>query len=201
MENMQTLIQFIEKQMTLFNIENNKKNVKKIYKKCQRELEKLNFWEEAPKILIGKNRTKTFTLGQINILKHNTEDYFLKRSPYSKEEFDKIIKHNIENFEKEIGLLSENTEIIDEFDEFSNFTKPEISKSQIIELMITTLFTENYEINFKLWNDDLTYIHQTEYITSPVELHEFTCQTEFLIRNNRLKNPIAYVSKKKKTIN
>ena len=64
--------------------------------------------------------------------------------------------------------------------------------------MITTLFTENYEINFKLWNDDLTYIHQTKYITSPVELHEFTCQTEFLIRNNRLKNPISYVSKKKK---
>lgn len=196
MEDTQTLIQFIEKQMTLFNIENNKKNIKKIYKKCQRELEKLSFWGDAPKILIGKNKTKTFTLGQINILKHNTEDYFLKLSPYSKEELNKIIKHNIENFEKEIGLLSGNTKTVDEFDEFGNFTKPKISKSEIIELMITTLFKENYEINFKLWNDDLTYIHQIEYIISPVESHEFTCQTEFLIRNNRLKNPISYVSKK-----
>ena len=195
MEDTQTLIQFIEKQMTLFNIEN-KKNIKKIYKKCQRELEKLSFWGDAPKILIGKNKTKTFTLGQINILKHNTEDYFLKLSPYSKEELNKIIKHNIENFEKEIGLLSGNTKTVDEFDEFGNFTKPKISKSEIIELMITTLFKENYEINFKLWNDDLTYIHQIEYIISPVESHEFTCQTEFLIRNNRLKNPISYVSKK-----
>ena len=196
MEDTQTLIQFIEKQMTLFNIENNKKNIKKIYKKCQRELEKLSFWGDAPKILIGKNKTKTFTLGQINILKHNPEDYFLKLSPYSKEELNKIIKHNIENFEKEIGLLSGNTKTVDEFDEFGNFTKPKISKSEIIELMITTLFKENYEINFKLWNDDLTYIHQIEYIISPVESHEFTCQTEFLIRNNRLKNPISYVSKK-----
>lgn len=194
MENHETLIDFVEKQMTLYNIEKNEINRKKIYKKCQRELEKLGYWQNAPKIVVGRNKTKTFNLGQINILKHKTEDYFLKLSPFNKKEIDEIIKKNIEEFEKEIDLLSK--EKNEEIEEIEEFYPPIITKNDILEVMITTLFNEKYEIDLKLWQEDLNYIHQLEYISSPVEYHEFTCQNEFIIRNKRLKNPSLYVSKK-----
>lgn len=194
MENHETLIDFIEKQMTLYNIEKNEVNKKKIYKKCQRELEKLKYWANAPKIVVGRNKTKTFNLGQIKILKHKTENYFLKLSPFNKKEIDEIIKQNIEAFEKEIELPSQKEN--EETEEIEESYSPRITKNDVLELMITTLFNEKYEINFKLWQEDLNYIHQLEYISSPVEYHEFTCQNEFIIRNKRLKNPSLYVSKK-----
>lgn len=197
MENHETLIDFVEKQMTLYNIEKNEINRKKIYKKCQRELEKLEFWQNAPTIIVGRNKTKTFNLGQINILKYKTENYFLKLSPFDKKEIEEIIKQNIEDFENEIKLLSqeENEKTEEEIEEFYS---PRITKKDILELMISTLFNEKYEIDYKLWQEDLNYIHQLEYISSPVEYHEFTCQNEFIIRNKRLKNPSMYVSKKNK---
>ena len=122
MENHETLIDFVEKQMTLYNIEKNEINRKKIYKKCQRELEKLEFWQNAPTIIVGRNKTKTFNLGQINILKYKTENYFLKLSPFDKKEIEEIIKQNIEDFENEIKLLSqeENEKTEEEIEEFAN---------------------------------------------------------------------------------
>ena len=195
MENHETLINFVEKQMTLYNIEKNEINQKKIYKKCQRELEKLGYWQNAPKIVVGRNKTKIFNLGQINILKSKTEDYFLKLSPFDKKEIDEIIKKNIEEFEKEIELLSKEENI--ETEEIEEFHSPKITKNDILEVMITTLFNEKYEIDYNLWQEDLNYIHQLEYISSPVDYHEFTCQNEFIIRNKRLKSPTLYVSKKK----
>lgn len=191
MGNHETLTDFIEKQMTLYNIEKNETNQKKIYKKCQRELEKLKFWQNAPTIIVGRNKTKTFNIAQINLLKSKTENYFLKLSPFDKNKIEEIIKKNIEDYEKELelGFKKENEEI-------EEFYSPKIKKNDILEVMITTLFNEKYKIDLKSWQEDLDYIHQSEYISSPLEYHEFTCQNEFVIRNERVKNPISYVSEK-----
>lgn len=190
MENNITLNEFIENQMTLYNIKKDEKNKIKIYKKCQRTLTDLGFWQSAEIIPVGKTKAKIFTPNQINELKKATSSYFLKLSNYNKAEFDKIKQENWANFEASINDDEHDNKEIE-----ISFTT-QIKNSDIFQLMLTTIFEQHFKINYKLWSEDLSFCNKLYSIEDYEEQTEFISSNEYIIRNNRLRNKRSYVSRK-----
>lgn len=190
MENNITLNEFIENQMTLFNIKKDEKNKIKIYKKCQRTLIDLGFWQNAEVISLGKTKAKIFTPSQIEELKKATSSYFLKLSSYNKTEFDKIKRENWANFEAAIN------DDEDENEEIEISYIPKIKNSDVFQLMLTTIFEQHFKIDYKLWAEDLAFCEQLYSIENPEEQTAFISSDEYIIRNNRLRHKRSYVSKK-----
>lgn len=190
MKNNITLNEFIENQMTLFNIKKDEKNKIKIYKKCQRTLIDLGFWQNAEVISLGKTKAKIFTPSQIEELKKATSSYFLKLSSYNKTEFDKIKRENWANFEAAIN------DDEDENEEIEISYIPKIKNSDVFQLMLTTIFEQHFKIDYKLWAEDLAFCEQLYSIENPEEQTAFISSDEYIIRNNRLRHKRSYVSKK-----
>lgn len=189
------LTEFIEEQMTLYNIENNKKNFSKIYKKCQRTLISLGFWDNAEIRLVGKSKTKFFYKNAIDKLKEATADYFLKLSNFDKAQFDKIKKDNWA-----ILFDDGNEDYYREIDEDEYHYARPIQRSQIAGLMLQTLFEEKYSLDLATWQKDSDFCNQIYKFGDDVGAQtEFTNSNEYIIRSERLKNPSNYVKKKPKT--
>ena len=185
-----SLTEFIEKQMTLYQIENNKKNFSKIYKKYQRTLISLDFWEKAETRIVKKSKTKFFNENEIETLKKATAEYFLKLSKFDKSILDKIKKDNWTN-------LFNNSDKND----YNKLDKNDINNSPIIQselitVMLTTLFEEKYTIDTKLWAEDKNFCNKLYKYDDPVVQTEFINSYEYIIRNNRLSNTQNYVKKK-----
>lgn len=187
------LTEFIEEQMTLYQIENNKKNFSKIYKKCQRTLISLGFWHNAETRLIGKSKTKFFYKNAIDKLKEATGDYFLKLSNFDKSKFDKIKDDNW-------TILFDDSDEDDyrELDEDHIYNLP-VTQGELITVMLTTLFEEKYTIDVALWAEDKSFCNKLYKYDDVVAQTEFINSNEYIIRINRLKNPSNYVKKKPKT--
>jgi hypothetical protein len=189
------LTEFIEEQMTLYQIENNKKNFSKIYKKCQRTLISLGFWDKAELRLIGKSKTKHFEKEVIEKLKKETAEYFLKLSKFDKAKFDKIKEDNW-------AILFDDGDEDDyrEIDEEEyQYSRP-IQRSQIVGLMLQTLFEEKYTLDLATWQRDSDFCNKIYKFGDDVGAQtEFINSNEYIIRINRLKNPSNYVKKKPKT--
>lgn len=185
-----SLTEFIEKQMTLYQIENNEKNVRKIYRKCQRTLIALGFWEKAETKLVVKNKTKVFNENEIETLKKATALYFIKLSKCDKAILDKIKEDNWSNIfnnrdKNDYSKLNTN----------DIYNSP-ITQSELITVMLTTLFEEKYTIDTKLWAEDKNFCNKLYKYDDPVVQTEFINLYEYIIRNNRLNNTQNYVKKK-----
>lgn len=177
-----SLTEFIEKQMTFYQIENNKKNFSKIYKKCQRTLISLGFWDKAELRLVKKSKTKFFNKNEIETLKKATAEYFLKLSKFDKSILDKIKEDNWTN-------------LFNNSDKNNIYNSP-ITQSELITVMLTTLFEEKYTIDTKLWAEDKNFCNKLYKYDDPVVQTEFINSYEYIIRNNRLSNTQNYVKKK-----
>lgn len=187
------LTEFIEKQMTLYQIENNKKNFSKIYKKCQRTLISLGFWDKAELRLVGKSKTKHFEKEVIEKLKKETAEYFLKLSKFDKAKFDKIKEDNW------TSLFDDGDEDdYRELDEDHIYNLP-VTQGELITAMLTTLFEEKYTINVALWAEDKSFCNKLYKYDDVVAQTEFINSDEYIIRNKRLSNTRNYVKKKPKT--
>lgn len=187
------LTEFIEKQMTLYQIENNKKNFSKIYKKCQRTLISLGFWDKAEIRLVGKSKTKFFNKNEIETLKKATAEYFLKLSKFDKAKFDKIKEDNW------TSLFDDGDEDdYREVDEDHIYNLP-VTQGELITAMLTTLFEEKYTIDVALWAEDKSFCNKLYKYDDVVAQTEFINSDEYIIRNKRLSNTRNYVKKKPKT--
>lgn len=199
MKNHTSLNDFIKNQMTLYNIENNKKNFSKIYKKCQRTLINIGFWEKAKTILIGKNKTKIFDENQISQLKKETSNYFLKLSKHDKAKFDKIKKDNWNNF---FASINENydylndTKIEPDKNIKNTYSSPKVQKGDIMFIMLASIFEINFKLDLKTWQEDLEFCDKLYLIENPEEQVEFISSDEYIIRNTRLRNKANYVTKR-----
>lgn len=184
------LTEFIEKQMTLYQIENNKKNFSKIYKKCQRTLISLGFWDKAELRLVGKSKTKHFEKEVIEKLKKETAAYFLKLSKFDKAKFDKIKEDNW------TSLFDDGDEDdYRELDEDHIYNLP-VTQGELITAMLTTLFEEKYTIDVALWAEDKSFCNKLYKYDDVVAQTEFVNSDEYIIRNKRLSNTRNYVKKK-----
>ena len=185
-----SLTEFIEKQMTLYQIENNKKNFSKIYKKCQRTLISLGFWDKAELRLVGKSKTKHFEKEVIEKLKKETAAYFLKLSKFDKAKFDKIKEDNW------TSLFDDGDEDdYRELDEDHIYNLP-VTQGELITAMLTTLFEEKYTIDVALWAEDKSFCNKLYKYDDVVAQTEFVNSDEYIIRNKRLSNTRNYVKKK-----
>lgn len=185
-----SLTEFIEKQMTFYQIENNKKNFSKIYKKCQRTLISLGFWDKAELRLVKKSKTKFFNKNEIETLQKATAEYFLKLSKFDKAILDKIKKDNWTNLfnnsdKNDYNKLDKN-----------DINNSPITQSELITVMLTTLFEEKYTIDTALWVEDKNFCNKLYKYNDPVIQTEFINSYEYIIRNNRLSNTQNYVKKK-----
>lgn len=176
------LTQFIEEQMTVYQIENNKKNFSKIYKKCQRTLISLDFWDKAELRLVKKSKIKFFNKNEIETLKKATAEYFLKLSKFDKSILDKIKEDNWTN-------------LFNNSDKNNIYNSP-ITQSELITVMLTTLFEEKYTIDTKLWAEDKNFCNKLYKYDDPVIQTEFINSNEYIIRNTRLNNIKNYIKKK-----
>lgn len=181
-----SLTEFIEKQMTFYQIENNKKNFGKIYRKCQRTLISLGFWEKAETRIVKKSKTKFFNENEIETLKKATAMYFIKLSKFDKSILDKIKEDNWTN------LFNNNDK--------NNIYNSPITQSELITVMLTTLFEEKYTIDTKLWAEDKNFCNKLYKYDDHVVQTEFINSYEYIIRNNRLSNTQNYVKKNLKKI-
>ena len=190
-----SLTEFIEKQMTFYQIENNEKNFRKIYKKYQRTLISLGFWEKAETKLVVKSKTKVFNKNEIETLKKATAVYFLKLSKCDKAILDKIKEDNWSN-------IFNNSDKNDHSKLNTNdiYNSP-ITQSELITVMLTTLFEEKYTIDTALWAEDKNFCNKLYKYDDPVVQTEFINSYEYIIRNNRLSNTQNYVKKNLKKIN
>lgn len=177
-----SLTEFTKKQMTFYQIENNEKNFGKIYRKCQRTLISLGFWEKAETRIVKKSKTKFFNENEIETLKKATAMYFIKLSKFDKSILDKIKEDNWTN------LFNNNDK--------NNIYNLPITQSELITVMLTTLFEEKYTIDTKLWAEDKNFCNKLYKYDDPVVQTEFINSYEYIIRNNRLNNTQNYVKKK-----
>lgn len=102
-----SLTEFIEKQMTFYQIENNEKNFGKIYKKCQRTLTSLGFWEKAETRIVKKSKTKFFNENEI---KSNHKEVQLTNIPITNANKDFIDQIPQIWYDKDLELFFETIE-------------------------------------------------------------------------------------------
>ena len=95
-----TLTDYINIQIEKFDIPNTEKNQNKLRIKFTRTLQKLGYWENAEKKIIGRNETRLFTDEQLNHLSHDVETYLLKQGNIDIEELEEYRQSSEEYIEK-----------------------------------------------------------------------------------------------------
>lgn len=160
MKNKYTLTTYIEDIFTNYEIEYTKKNFNAIRIKFERELKRLNLWENAEQKLIGKKITRLFHYLDLKKVEVISRDYLLKKSKIDK---NKYLKH-LDKYD----YYMENRDIInDEInneleDSYNNYT-PYVSEQEKINLMIEALFYKFFNgIDIEKWQKDLERVEFTD---------------------------------------
>lgn len=192
METFKTLSEFIEEQVTKFNLTDTKETEKKLRVKFTRELKELNLWENAKKIHNGKVYTRVFTEDDLKKLSESVEKYLVKQSPIdyatymefkesSKKHIEFMRNYTYEDMENDISS--------------SIYDKPAITKEEKMEVMITALFEKYFTpLDMDLWERDDSIIHYTDINDTA------TMETaEYISANLRIRDPKkrAYYKEKK----
>ena len=160
MKNKYTLTTYIEDIFTNYELEYTKKNFNAIRIKFERELKRLNLWENAEQKLIGKKITRLFHYLDLKKVEVISRDYLLKKSKIDK---NKYLKH-LDKYD----YYMENRDIInDEInneleDSYNNYT-PYVSEQEKINLMIEALFYKFFNgIDVEKWQKDLERVEFTD---------------------------------------
>lgn len=183
-----TLTQFIEEQMEKFDIQNNEKNFLKLRQKFQRELKKLNIWEDAETKLIGRAKTRVFTNEQLNKLYIHVEEYLIKISPIDKEKFESY-RNQLESNKEAFYNTDWN-----EFYKDENYYSIKVTTEMKKDFMLEALFLKFFEpINTKQWEDDL----ELDSVVDDFD-EEWAGSVEVFNARQRLENKISAYTKEKK---
>lgn len=160
MKNKYTLTTYIEDIFTNYEIEYTKKNFNAIRIKFERELKRLNLWENAEQKLIGKKITRLFHYLDLKKVEVISRDYLLKKSKIDK---NKYLKHldKYDYYMENRDII--NDEINNEFeDSYNNYT-PYVSEQEKINLMIEALFYKFFNgIDVEKWQKDLERVEFTD---------------------------------------
>lgn len=188
MKNKYTLTTYIEDIFTNYEIEYTKKNFNAVRIKFERELKRLNLWDNAEQKLIGKKITRLFHYLDLKKVEVISRDYLLKKSKIDKNEY---LKH-LDKYD----FYMENRDIVnDEIntvieDSYNNYT-PYISEKEKINLMVEALFYKFFDgIDVELWKKDLDRVEFTD--------DSETDDIVFFNASNRLKNKVKYYVIEKK---
>lgn len=188
MKNKYTLTTYIEDIFTNYKIEYTKKNFNAIRIKFERELKRLNLWDNAEQKLIGKKITRLFNYLDLKKVEVNSRDYLLKKSKIDKAEYLKHLDRydfymaNRDIVNDEINTVIENS--------YNNYT-PYVSEQEQINLMIEALFYKFFNgIDVELWQKDLDRVE----FTDEADADDIVYFTALNRLNNKVK---SYVIEKK----
>lgn len=182
-----TLNQFIDEQITKFEIPDTEENQKKLRAKFMRVLKDLKIWDNAETRTIGKAKTKVFNEIQLSKLYSEVQDYLLKRSPINKNDFDEYISEATKTIENFYNRTYED-DITEELS--SQYAPPTVSSKELNQVMLQGLFEIFYEpIDVKRWNDDYAAAHFTD-------VQDFDTLESYLLQK-RLNNPLKAYTKRK----
>lgn len=160
MKNKYTLTTYIEDIFTNYEIEYTKKNFNAIRIKFERELKRLNLWENAEQKLIGKKITRLFDYLDLKKVEVNSRNYLLKKSKINKNEYLKHLdKYDYYMDNRDII----NNEINNELENSYNNYTPYVSEQEKINLMIEALFYKFFNgIDVEKWQKDLERVEFTD---------------------------------------
>lgn len=177
-----TLTEFVEEQLTKFDIPDTEKNHNKLRIKFTRTLKKLGIWDKAETKLIGRKHTKVFTEMQLQQLYNKVEPYLLKHSDIDEEELE-AYRSKLEDF-LEKSYDSSEEDFIGQQKEENPFQPPKVTKKEAMQVMLTALFEKFFEpLDLKKWNDDLALTFFTDYIDAD--------SVDYFLASKRLKDPVA----------
>lgn len=156
MKNKYTLTTYIEDIITNYKIEYTKKNFNKIRIKFERELKRLDKWNQAEQKLIGKKITRLFNYSDLKKIEIDSRDYLLKNSKIDKDEYFKHLD-KYDSYLENRDII--NDELNNELETSYNNYIPYVSEEEKINLMIEALFYKFFNgINTELWENDLQKI-------------------------------------------
>lgn len=188
MKNKYTLTTYIEDIFTNYEIEYTKKNFNAIRIKFERELKRLDKWNNAEQKLIGKKITRLFNYLDLKKVEVNSRDYLLKKSKIDKNEY---LKHldKYDSYLENRDII--NDEINTELENSYNNYIPYVSEQEKINLMIEALFYKFFNgINVELWQKDLEQIE----FADDSDLDDVVYFNSLNRLNNKVK---SYIIKKK----
>lgn len=194
MEQRTTLSQFIDEQVTKFNIKNTEENQKSLRVKFTRELKKLGIWQNAPTKLIGRKHTKTFSWQELQILYQRVEKYLLKRSNLDLEKLKEFRENNARYFEHIHNIDYDKIREEELAEQYMPDSR--VTEKEKINLMIEALFYQFFGgINFEKWKQDKEIIDYLD-INDEEEMNRI----DVFQASTRLNNPVqSYVIEKKET--
>lgn len=183
-----TLTEFVEEQLTKFDIPNNEKNHNKLRIKFTRTLKELEIWDKAETKLIGRKHTKVFTHQQLQMLYAEVEPYLLKNSNIDKEGLEEHRRQHEEYLEYMHDRTQE--DYIKEQEE-AQYQPPTVTKNEAMEVMITALFEKFFEpLDLKQWNNDKALTFFTDTIDAG--------NIDYFLASKRLSDPISAYTKERK---
>ncbi|HEL1593703.1 hypothetical protein [Streptococcus suis] len=179
-----SLTEFVEEQMTKFEIPHTEKNLNKIRIKCTRVLKELDIWQNAKIELRGRNQTKVFTDQELQLLYTKIELYLLKFSDINIEELQ-AYRRQYEQYLEELHNMTQDDYMKQQ--EEAQYQPPTVTRSEAMEVMITALFEKFFEpIDVKQWNDDKAFAFFTDNIDAD--------SVDYFLVSKRLSDPVsAYV--------
>jgi hypothetical protein len=189
MPRLTTLTEFVEEQLTRFNIPETEKNHNKLRIKFTRTLKELGIWDEADTKLIGRKLTKVFTNQQLQQLYIKVEPYLLKRS---KIDIEKLQAHRRKHEEYLENLHNFNQEDFIKQQQEEQYQPPTATENEIMQVMITALFEKFFEpLDIKKWNDDKAFVFYTDYQDAD--------SVDYFLASSRLNDPVGnYVKPRQK---
>lgn len=188
MKNKYTLTTYIEDIFTNYEIEYTKKNFNAIRIKFERELKRLDKWNNAEQKLIGKKITRLFNYLDLKKVEVNSRDYLLKKSKIDKNEYLKHL-NKYDSYLENRDII--NDEINTELENSYNNYIPYVSEQEKINLMIEALFYKFFNgINVEQWQKDLEQIE----FADDSDLDDVVYFNSLNRLNNKVK---SYIIKKK----
>lgn len=183
-----TLTQFIEEQLTRFEIQDTEKNRNKLRRKFIRTLEELEFWENAKTVLIERNKTKVFTPQQLQQLYNEVEPYLLKHGNIDIGELEEYRRKYDEYLEE---LHSMTQEDYMKLQAESQYEPPKVTQKEAMNVMVTALFEKFFEpLDIEQWNDDKAFAFFTDLMDKD--------SIDYFNVAKRLNNPVKYYVKPRK---
>ncbi|TWT09772.1 hypothetical protein [Streptococcus sp. sy004] len=191
MKSHRTLNQFIDEQITKFEIPDTEQNQKRLRAKFMRVLKELNFWDNAETRIVGKSKTKVFTQDQLLQLYLKVENYLIKHSTIDEDDLAKYISEATAAIQNYHDTLDKTPDELLKKEEEQKYEPPKISTKTLNHYMLKALFEVFYEpFDITQWNKDLAEYHFTD-------IEDIDTVNYYLVQK-RLNDPISAYTKLRK---
>lgn len=195
-----TLKDFIIKTLKENNIPTTEKNIAKLRYKYTRKLKENNLWTTAKTIKIDRNETKLFKEDDLNNISQDIKPYLtrlsIKEAGFDPKEVKKLKKKRAGELEDARLKMINSFLLDDKSTSKENPIEPKLTESQkqkaLDRLMLTAIFNHFFTMTAKqkeLFLQD----YQINFIDS-----DFTISNEWIMSQERLKEPEKYYYSKKK---